>query len=160
MSSDLNALHTVDFENYRDASLSSSLSHADHLCESRLFHPRRYEMEGPERDVSGQSSSSETFGQLSFAPTTRTTVVTTTTTTTTSFPPLIIKPPRATRDLDARTYPLAAAPTPASLRNIRFKIGDKSVVFKEPQDPATTAHEVRSTPSPIFLRVDTHIPPS
>ncbi|KAJ5679813.1 hypothetical protein N7462_008057 [Penicillium macrosclerotiorum] len=88
-------------------------------------------------------SSSHTFGQFAFAPTTRTTVVTTTTTTTTSFPPLIINPPRAIKDLDARQYPLAASATPASLRNLRFKVGDKSIVFNEPDDTTAAATELR-----------------
>jgi F-box and WD-40 domain protein CDC4 len=98
-------------------------------------------MDDHEVDDFGQGPSNA-LGQFSFAPTTRTTVVTTTTTTTTSFPPLSIKPPRAVRDLDARQYPLAATPTPAVLKNLKFKIGDKSIVFNEPDDSASVATEV------------------
>lgn len=92
------------------------------------------------------------LGQFSFAPATRTTVVTTTTTTTTSFPPLVIKPPRATKDLDPRLYPLALLPTPRNLKNARFKIGDQSIVFKEPTDAKAALIEVclsACNPQPI-----------
>ncbi|BAE57607.1 unnamed protein product [Aspergillus oryzae RIB40] len=82
-------------------------------------------------------------GQFSFAPATRTTVVTTTTTTTTTFPPLFIKPPRATRELDPKLYPLASSPTPSSLRNIKFEIGGHSVVFNEPDDTTSAVNELR-----------------
>lgn len=90
--------------------------------------------------VSGTS-----LGQFSFAPATRTTVVTTTTTTTTNFPPLVMKPPRATRDLDPKLYPLASTPTPSSLRNIKFEMAGRSVIFKEPEDTLGTLEEVRFT---------------
>ncbi|PIG87592.1 cell division control protein Cdc4 [Aspergillus arachidicola] len=82
-------------------------------------------------------------GQFSFAPATRTTVVTTTTTTTTTFPPLFIKPPRATRELDPKLYPLASSPTPSSLRNIKFEIGGHSIVFNEPDDTTSAVNELR-----------------
>lgn len=91
----------------------------------------------------GPGSPSTSVGQFSFAPATRTTVVTTTTTTTTTFPPVLIRPPRATQDLDPKVYPLASAPTPSALRNIRFELGGKSVVFNEPEDTAGTLSEVR-----------------
>ncbi|KAJ5379835.1 uncharacterized protein N7496_002263 [Penicillium cataractarum] len=93
--------------------------------------------EHDQEDVGQGPSSNDSFAQFSFAPATRTTVVTTTTTTTTSFPPLLIKSPRATKDLDTRLYPLASTPTPANLRNLRFRLGDQSIVFDEPND--TTA---------------------
>jgi F-box and WD-40 domain protein CDC4 len=88
-------------------------------------------------------AANSTIGQFSFAPATRTTVVTTTTTTTTTFPPLVIKSPRATRDLDPKLYPLASSPTPSSLRNIKFELGGKSVVFNEPADTVVALKEVR-----------------
>ncbi|KAJ5564504.1 hypothetical protein N7513_000746 [Penicillium frequentans] len=110
--------------------------------ESRLVPARRRDMDDHEVDEFGQGPSNA-LGQFSFAPTTRTTVVTTTTTTTTSFPPLAIKPPRAVRDLDARQYPLAATPTPAALKNLKFKIGDKSIVFNEPDDSVSVATELK-----------------
>lgn len=89
-----------------------------------------------------QGAVNNSVGQFSFAPATQTTVVTTTTTTTTTFPPLIIKPPRAARELDPKIYPLASSPTPSSLRNVKFELGGKPVVFKEPEDTAATLTEV------------------
>lgn len=120
----------------------STPSHATHSPGSRFTHPRKHEMD--EREELGQGPSNAAIGQFGFAPTTRTTVVTTTTTTTTSFPPLTINPPRAIKDLDARQYPLASSQTPAALRNLKFKIGDKSIIFNEPEDTTNTAAEVRS----------------
>ncbi|PKX95016.1 F-box/WD repeat-containing protein [Aspergillus novofumigatus IBT 16806] len=90
-------------------------------------------------------ATNSTIGQFSFAPATRTTVVTTTTTTTTTFPPLVIKSPRATRDLDPKLYPLASSPTPTSLRNIKFELGGKTVVFNEPVDATVAIKEVNET---------------
>lgn len=138
-------LHRTHFDSPPDknASVSSPSAHAPRRPESRLAHSRRREMDEHERDDPEQGLSPDAFGQFSFAPTTRTTVVTTTTTTTTAFPPLIFRPPHAIKDLDARQYPLAASPTPASLRNLKFKIGEKSVIFNEPEDTATAATEVR-----------------
>ncbi|KAJ5391222.1 hypothetical protein N7509_006712 [Penicillium cosmopolitanum] len=127
------------------ASSTSTLTspHAARRPESRLISPRPRDMDEHEKDDIGQAPSNSALGQFSFAPTTRTTVVTTTTTTTTAFPPLIFRPPRATKDLDTRQYPLAASPTPAALRNLRFKIGDQSIVFNEPEDTNATATELR-----------------
>jgi F-box and WD-40 domain protein CDC4 len=107
-------------------------------------------MDEPERDELAEGPSDAALGQFSFAPATRTTVVTTTTTTTTSFPPLVIKPPRSVKDLDNRQYPLASAPTPASLRNLKFKIGDRSIVFNEPEDTKAAASEVRGFVIALF----------
>ncbi|KAL6233161.1 hypothetical protein BDW75DRAFT_232197 [Aspergillus navahoensis] len=89
-----------------------------------------------------QRAASGSIGQFSFAPATQTTVVTTTTTTTTTFPPLFIKPPRTVRELDPKLYPLASSPTPSALKNIRFDIGGKSVVFNEPDDTKATIEEI------------------
>lgn len=124
-------------------------SYATHSPGSRI-HTRKREMNDREVENLGQGPSDAAIGQFSFAPTTRTTVVTTTTTTTTSFPPLTIKPPRAVKDLDTRQYPLASSPTPATLRNLKFKIGDKSIVFNEPEDTTNTTAEVRFTPLSLF----------
>lgn len=124
---------------------SSSTLHpprASHGPESRLVLSPKREMDGQDKVTFGQGHSNDALGQFSFAPTTRTTVVTTTTTTTTSFPPLMIKPPRAVKDLDTRQYPLASSPTPAALRNLKFKIGDRSIVFNEPEDSTSAVHEV------------------
>ncbi|KAJ0425173.1 WD40-repeat-containing domain protein [Aspergillus carlsbadensis] len=85
---------------------------------------------------------SGSIAQFSFAPATQTTVVTTTTTTTTTFPPLLIKPPRATRELDPKVYPLASSPTPSALRNIKFELAGQPVVFSEPDDTAGTLEEI------------------
>ncbi|RAH74803.1 F-box/WD repeat-containing protein [Aspergillus aculeatinus CBS 121060] len=81
-------------------------------------------------------------GQFSFAPATQTTVVTTTTTTTTTFPPMSIRPPHAMRNLDPKLYPLASSPTPPSLRNIKFELGGKQVIFHEPEDTAAKLKEL------------------
>ncbi|OAL75351.1 cell division control protein 4 [Trichophyton violaceum] len=78
--------------------------------------------------------SSGTVGQFSFAPATQTTVVTTTTTTTTKFPPFVMRPPRFSGQLDPKVYPLASMPTPAPLRDIRFVLNGKSVIFHEADD--------------------------
>jgi F-box and WD-40 domain protein CDC4 len=40
-------------------------------------------------------------------------------------------------------YPLASSPTPSTLRNIKFELGGKPVVFSEPDDTAGTLAEVR-----------------
>ncbi|KAL8734672.1 MAG: hypothetical protein Q9166_001328 [cf. Caloplaca sp. 2 TL-2023] len=79
----------------------------------------------------------DTVGQFSLAPATQTTVVTTTTTTTVSFPPVVIKEPRNVQDLDPVDYPLARLPTPASLRNVQFTIGDQSAIFRQADDPVS-----------------------
>ncbi|KAJ5934990.1 hypothetical protein N7466_004537 [Penicillium verhagenii] len=141
-----------NLESDSNASFLAPHSYVTLKPESRLVPSRRRDMDDHESDDFGQGPSNNALGQFSFAPTTRTTVVTTTTTTTTSFPPLAIKPPRAVRDLDARQYPLAATPTPAALKNITFKIGDKSIVFNEPEDAAAVATEVgvSTTAGPSF----------
>lgn len=137
------SLQIFDFDSpLTDQNASVSVpSHATHSPGSRFTHPRNHEMD--EREELGQGPSNAAIGQFTFAPTTRTTVVTTTTTTTTSFPPLTINPPRAVKDLDVRQYPLASSPTPAALRNLKFKIGDKSIIFNEPEDTTNAAAEVR-----------------
>jgi F-box and WD-40 domain protein CDC4 len=142
----------VPLDSDQNASLASPPSHVTRHSGSRLVHSRQREMDDHERDNLGQGPSNNAFGQFSFAPTTRTTVVTTTTTTTTSFPPLIVKPPRAVKELDARQYPLAASPTPASLRNLRFKLGDKSIIFNEPEDAAAAGIEVTTSLPPYLQR--------
>ena len=86
--------------------------------------------------------SSSTLGQFSFAPATQTTVVTTTTTTTTKFPPFVMRNSRRIQELDPKLYPLAATPTPASLRNICFNLGGKPTLFTEAEDAHLTLKEV------------------
>lgn len=131
-----------------DTTASTSSPHATRRSDSHIVRtlPRDMEQHEREEDI-GQGPSTSALGQFSFAPTTRTTVVTTTTTTTTAFPPLIFRPPLATKDLDTRLYPLAASPTPAALRNLKFNIGDQSIIFNEPEDTAGTACQVCSIPS-------------
>lgn len=139
------SLDTLDLELISDpnASIFSPHAHVNHHLNPRSVHSQRREMDEHDQDDAGQGpSSNDAYGQFSFAPATRTTVVTTTTTTTTSFPPLLIKPPRATKDLDTRLYPLASTPTPANLRNLRFKLGDQSIVFNEPNDTTAAFTEV------------------
>ncbi|KAL2428373.1 Cell division control protein 4 [Exophiala dermatitidis] len=92
---------------------------------------------GP-RDVEPNS----VLGQFSFAPATQTTVVTTTTTTTTKFPPLLMRPPRRMQELDPKQYPLAAAPTPAHLRQIHFEIGGKQTIFREAEDTTVALEQL------------------
>ncbi|XHG01603.1 hypothetical protein AWENTII_004975 [Aspergillus wentii] len=124
---------------------SSTLEQPSQLSPTpRYPQTRQHDMADPDSNNDGleHGQSSSSLGQFSFAPATRTTVVTTTTTTTTTFPPLVIKPPRATRDLDPKQYPLASSPTPASLRNIKFELGGKSVVFNEPEDTASAITEL------------------
>lgn len=86
------------------------------------------------------------IGQFSFAPATQTTVVTTTTTTTTSFPPLIIKAPKHLHDADPKLYPLAASPTPLSLKRFCFDIGGRPTVFREANDVPEAISSVRIFP--------------
>ncbi|KAL8807619.1 MAG: hypothetical protein Q9182_000603 [Xanthomendoza sp. 2 TL-2023] len=76
----------------------------------------------------------DSFCRISFTPATQTTVVTTTTTTTTEIPPLVVKAPRNVQDLDPVDYPLARLPTPASLRNVQFVVGDQLAVVREADD--------------------------
>lgn len=89
---------------------------------------------------SSNMSSNDTLAQFSFAPATKTTVVTTTTTTTTRFPPLLMRPPKRSHQLDPRQYPLAASPTPSSLKNISFSLAGRTTMFREAGD-ATIALE-------------------
>lgn len=121
-----------------DASLAPVEPPSSHLSPSF----RHRQSQKREMDSGDNTQMDGSFGQFSFAPATQTTVVTTTTTTTTTFPPLIIKPPRATRNLDTKLYPLAASPTPDSLRKIKFELGGKSVVFNEPEDTLSAVNEV------------------
>ncbi|KAJ5344568.1 hypothetical protein N7452_002572 [Penicillium brevicompactum] len=141
---------TADSNTPVPSPLSSYVTHSPESRKHARSH-RSHEMTERDEDL-GQGPPDTAIGQFSFAPTTRTTVVTTTTTTTTSFPPLTIKPPRAVKDLDTRQYPLASSPTPAALRNLKFKIGDKSIVFHEPEDTPTATAEVRYPPPPHFNR--------
>jgi F-box and WD-40 domain protein CDC4 len=92
-----------------------------------------------------------TVGQLSYAPTTQTTVVTTTTTTTTTFPQLVLKPPRHLNELDPKEYPLAAVPTPESLKRFCFDLNGKPTYFREADDADESIREVRVAPE-IYIR--------
>ena len=85
-------------------------------------------------------------GQLSYAPATKTTVVTTTTTTTTSFPPILFKNPRNLLERDPKQYPLAATPTPQSIRKLCFDLGGIQTRFEEDEDVRGNVLEVSLTP--------------
>ncbi|KAL1297186.1 hypothetical protein AAFC00_004758 [Neodothiora populina] len=74
------------------------------------------------------------LGHVSFAPATRQTVVTTTTTTTVSLPPLLFRPPQDLAVRDPKQYPLAASPTPYSLRRFNIDVGGRQVVYREADD--------------------------
>ncbi|EGE85354.2 hypothetical protein RJZ56_005308 [Blastomyces dermatitidis] len=87
--------------------------------------------------------SNSSVGQFSFAPATQTTVITTTTTTTTKFPPLVMKTPGSSRPLDPKIYPLAATPTPDSIKDIHFELGDTSIVFNESEDSSDTFEKLK-----------------
>ena len=67
-------------------------------------------------------------GQISA---TQTMVVTTTTTTTTSFPPLLLNPPKHLHDMDPKQYPLAASPTPTTIRKLCFDVEGRTTTFEE-----------------------------
>ena len=88
-------------------------------------------------------NSGEMLGQFSFAPAIQTTVVTTTTTTTTKFPPLVMKAPQHLHELDSKLYPLAASPTPRSIRKLCFDVGGRPTYFHEADDTSETLTEVR-----------------
>lgn len=85
----------------------------------------------------------DTLGQFSYGPATQTTVVTTTTTTTTQFPPLMLKAPKHLRDLDPKMYPLAASPTPKSIKKLSFEVDGKSTTFEEAEDTLDAIEKVR-----------------
>lgn len=87
-------------------------------------------------------SSDDMLGQFSFAPATQTTVVTTTTTTTTSFPPLIMKAPHHLHELDPKLYPLAASPTPKTIKKFHFDVAGRPTFFSEAEDTLDTLQEV------------------
>jgi F-box and WD-40 domain protein CDC4 len=80
--------------------------------------------------------------QLSYAPATQTTVVTTTTTTTTSFPPFVVNSPRNLKDRDPKQYPLAATPTPSSMKRFCFNVDGKAACFQEADDTEVALQDV------------------
>jgi len=88
------------------------------------------------------ASQHDTLGQLSFAPATQTTVVVTTTTTTTNFPPFVMRTPSQLHDLDPKLYPLAATPTPQSMKRFCFDIDGKPTFFREAEATGETLQEV------------------
>ena len=98
------------------------------------------------------SSSGNILGQFSFGPATQTTVVTTTTTTTTSFPPLLMKAPHNLHELDSKLYPLAASPTPRSIKRLCFDIEGRPTYFREADDAPKTLQAVRLCNGSCFLR--------
>ena len=87
--------------------------------------------------------SEDTLGQFSYGPATQTTVVTTTTTTTTKFPPLMLKAPKHLRDLDPKIFPLAASPTPKSIKKLSFEVEGRPTTFEEADDTLEALEKVR-----------------
>lgn len=94
------------------------------------------------KQASAKTAATNVFGQFSFAPATETTVVTTTTTTTMSFPPLLMKTPLNLHELDSKLYPLAANPTPQSMKRLCMDMGGKPIIFQEADDAASAQHIV------------------
>ncbi len=86
----------------------------------------------------------DVLGQISYGPATQTTVVTTTTTTTTNFPPFVLKAPQYLHDLDPKQYPLAASPTPQSIKKLCFEVEGKPTIFEEADDTLDTIEKVGS----------------
>jgi F-box and WD-40 domain protein CDC4 len=68
--------------------------------------------------------------------------VTTTTTTTTSFPPFVVNAPRNLKDRDPKQYPLAATPTPSSMKRFCFDIDGKAACFHEADDTEVALQDV------------------
>ncbi|KAG5297138.1 cell division control protein [Histoplasma ohiense] len=127
----------------RNASLSPVLSPPERSVPYTSFsssfeHPDNDDTKMDRLDRVERLPPNSSVGQFSFAPTTQTTVITTTTTTTTNFPPLVMKSPGSSKLLDPKIYPLAATPTPDSIRDIHFELGDTSIVFNESEDSADT----------------------
>jgi F-box and WD-40 domain protein CDC4 len=50
--------------------------------------------------------------------------------------------PQGSQTLDPKLYPLASTPTPPSIKDIRFSIGGKSIIFNEPEDTLGALDEV------------------
>lgn len=82
------------------------------------------------------------IGQIAYAPATKTTIVTTTTTTTTSFPPIVFKNPKNLLERDPKQYPLAATPTPQSIRKFQFDLDGIPACFEEGEDLNAALSEV------------------
>jgi len=53
------------------------------------------------------------------------------------------------QELDLKQYPLAASPTPASLKNIHFEIGGKQTIFREAEDTTLALEQVCD---PVYKR--------
>ena len=83
------------------------------------------------------------LGSLPLGPATQTTTVTTTTVTATRFPPFLMHPPRRARGQDPKLYPLAAAATPSSLKNISFMIDGNLATFREAEDTSLAVEQAQ-----------------
>ena len=126
--------------NYSSFSMPSSRESSPRHA-SKTLNPPFEEME--RRSTFSPSKTDDiVLGQLSYAPATQTTVVTTTTTTTTTFPPFMMKAPKLLH-VDPKLYPLAAFPTPASIKRFHFKIGDQQAVFQEADDTEATLKSLK-----------------
>lgn len=114
-----------------------------HSTQERVFKMRRSGGKARARVPDTDPGSSATLAQFSFAPATQTTVVTTTTTTTTRFPPLLMKPPSRSHQLDPKLFPLATTPTPDRLKNISFQVGGKATIFREAADSSIALEQLQ-----------------
>ena len=114
------------------------------LSDSTLNQGSQYEVTGREPNLhsDGESLPQSVMGQFSYAPATQTTVVTTTTTTTTSFPPLRMKAPSLLHQIDSKMYPLAACPTPQSIKKLSFHAAGRHTMFCEADDSQEALHRV------------------
>ncbi|KIW41111.1 hypothetical protein, variant [Exophiala oligosperma] len=130
-------MHVSDEEEVMDVDAQEP-QRSRHTDMTQNQRPRSRGAPGFPKDV----ESNALLGQLSFAPATQTTVVTTTTTTTTKFPPFLMRPPRRMQELDLKQYPLAASPTPASLKKIHFEIEGRHTIFSEANDTSIALEQL------------------
>ncbi len=104
---------------------------------------KRKHKERISQQVQDEIRPEDALGQFSYTPATQTTVVTTTTTTTTNFPPIMLKAPQHLQELDTKQYPLAASPTPHSIRKLHFEVEGTPTSFEEADDTLGTVQQVR-----------------
>ena len=135
---------TVDVSSNMDSHHQTSFTslpshdHNHHTASNSDTYQSKTIPEPVPRGPRNMANPSDMLGQFSFAPATQTTVVTTTTTTTTSFPPLFLKAPTHLHEMDAKLYPLAASPTPQSLKRFCFDVGGRPAMFCEAEDTEDT----------------------
>ena len=54
----------------------------------------------------------------------------------------MMRAPKRLHELDPKLYPLAASPTPASIKRFCFDVGGKPTVFREAENASDTLHQV------------------